>query len=58
MGGGEGGRGGGKGREKGRRREKERGRGKILIPGFRSRNNENNFPTVKSVSVTNVLECI
>jgi hypothetical protein len=49
---------GGKGREKGRRREKGRGRGKILVPGFRSRNNENNFPTVKSVSVTNVSECI
>jgi hypothetical protein len=54
-GGGKGGRGGGK---KGRRREKGRGRGKILISGFRSRNNENNFPNDYSINVTNVFEYI
>jgi hypothetical protein len=49
-GGGKGGRGGGKREGRGK---KGKGRRKILISGFPSRNNENNVPTVKCVTVTN-----
>jgi hypothetical protein len=56
-GGGKGGRGGEKREKKGRRGKKGRGRGKILIPGFRSPNSpENNVPRITRATVTNILE--